>query len=121
VNETRGRGRREASYTRRMLQHAEDDTRTVITDVEIEPAGTSSVLPALRSDLAPLVPTVRRAATVIATVAVADWALRTSSRALLREVLSAVGRRTGTRPPTPAARPGSETLIIERVILQRTP
>ncbi|PZC47533.1 MAG: hypothetical protein DK306_001188 [Chloroflexi bacterium] len=76
-----------------------------------------AVLPALRSDLAPLVPTMRRAATVIAAAAVVELALRAGPQAVLRQGRRVVrGRASGQR----ASGPRQETLIVERVIVQRT-
>ena len=107
----------------------------VITDVQVErrrpsdaashAAPRASLLPALRADLAPLAPSIRRAMTVVAAAAVADWALRTGTRAVVQEGLSALGRRGsggerlggGAGEVAPGA---SETLIVERVILHRS-
>ena len=76
-----------------------------------------AVLPALRSDLAPLVPTMRRAATVIAAAAVVELALRAGPQAVLSQGRRVVGRgASGQSGPTPR----QETLIVERVIVQRT-
>ncbi|MCY3919062.1 MAG: hypothetical protein OXG38_04535 [Chloroflexi bacterium] len=79
-----------------------------------------ALLPALRSDLAPLVPTMRRAATVIVAAAVADWAVRAGTRAALDAGARAVlGQRSnGTRQNGAAHR--SETVVHERVIVHRT-
>ena len=94
----------------------------VIPDAVVDRAGgdpsrAPAVLPALRSDLAPLIPTMRRAATVIAAAAVADWAMRAGPRMVLRQGSQLVRRREAA-----AARPGPrrETVIVERVIVQRT-
>ena len=107
------------SYTPFMPQPDDEQLPRVITDVEVTPGAAPAMLPALRADLVPLLPAVRRAATVIAAAAVADWALRTGTRALWREGLSAIGRRPGAggRGPAPVR---SETLIVERVILHRS-
>ena len=82
-----------------------------------------AVLPALRSDLAPLVPAMRRAVTVIAAAAIADWAVRRGTSALLdhgaRAILGegrSARRRRGAAPPPPR----SETVVVERVIVHRT-
>jgi len=102
----------------------------VITDVEVEPVSWSraALLPALRSHLGPLVPTMRRAVAVVAAAAVADWALRTGTRAVLQEGLSALGRRSTAAPGSTLAATSAatsmpqrrETLIVERVILHRS-
>lgn len=100
---------------------------TVITDVQVQPAASSlparqpGLLPALRADLAPLLPTMRLAVTVVAAAAVADWALRTGTRAVVQEGLSVLGLSVlGRGTPATAAAPRSETLIVERVILHRS-
>lgn len=69
--------------------------------------------PALRDDLAPLVPPVRRAVTVMAVAAAADWAVRAAGRRLV------AGRVPVIAPPLPARR-RSETIIVERVIIHRS-
>ena len=48
------------------------------------------LLPALRAELAPYVPAVRRAAAVVAAAAAADWALRAGTRTLLHEGVAAL-------------------------------
>ena len=79
-----------------------------------------ALLPALRSDLAPLVPTMRRAATVIVAAAVADWAVRAGTRAVLDAGARAVlGQRSNGARRNGAA-PRSETVVHERVIVHRT-
>lgn len=87
--------------------------------VRRSPAG---LLPALRADLAPLVPPIRRAATVVAVAALADWALRSGSRRLLREGLGRISHRAATttmpRPASPLVG-RSETVIVERLIIHR--
>lgn len=81
------------------------------------------LLPALRADLAPLVPPIRRAATVVAIAALTDWALRSGSRRLLRE---GIGRLSREAAPTTIPRPASatvvrsETVIVERLIIHRS-
>ena len=87
------------------------------------PPSVPAVLPALRSDLAPLVPAMRRAVTVIVAAAVADWALRRGTSAVLDHGARAIlgegrrgRRRGGGAPPTPR----SETIVVERVIVHRT-
>ncbi len=86
-------------------------------------------LPALRADLAPLMPPLRRAATVVAVAAVADWAVRTGSQRLVRHGISLA--RSGApsllaREPGSLARPlrpgqrRSETVIVERIIIHRS-
>ena len=97
-----------------------------IENVILDRRHTSSVpavLPALRSDLAPLVPAMRRAVTVIAAAAVADWAVRRGTSAVLDHGARAIlgegrraRRRRGGAPPTPR----SETVVVERVIVHRT-
>jgi hypothetical protein len=79
-----------------------------------------ALLPALRSDLAPLVPAMRRAATVIVAAAVADWAVRAGAHAVLDAGARAVlgGRSNGARRN--GAAPRSETVVHERVIVHRT-
>ncbi len=79
-----------------------------------------ALLPALRSDLAPLVPAMRRAATVIVAAAVADWAVRAGTRVALDAGARALlgerpngARRNGAAPRT-------ETVVHERVIVHRT-
>ena len=97
-----------------------------IEDAIIDRRHTSSVpavLPALRSDLAPLVPAMRRAVTVIAAAAVADWAVRRGTSALLdhgaRAILGEAGRSPRRRGGTRTT-PRSETVVVERVIVHRT-
>jgi hypothetical protein len=84
------------------------------------------LLPALRADLSPLLPPLRRAATVVAVAAVADWIVRTGSQRLVRQGASLA--RSGApllagKPALnawPAARRSrSETVIIERIIIHR--
>ena len=81
------------------------------------------LLPALRADLAPLVPPIRRAATVVAVAAVTDWVLRCGSRRLLREGLGWLSRETAAttipRPASPAVG-RTETVIVERLIIHRS-
>ena len=96
------------------------DLPALLPEVEGPAPVAPSMLPALRADLAPLIPTVRRAATIVAAVAVTDWALRTGSRAILQEGLHALGRGVET-PATPVPRRAvSEILIVERVTLHRS-
>ncbi len=56
------------------------------------PEARPPLLPALRVDLAPLVPPLRRAAASLAAAVVVDWALRSGARAVLSEGRSALGR-----------------------------
>lgn len=83
----------------------------------------AGLLPALRADLAPLVPPIRRAATVVAVAALTDWALRSGSRRLLREGLGRLSRGAATttipRPASPLVG-RSETVIVERLIIHRS-
>ena len=95
----------------------------VITDVAISPRrGPPAMLPALRADLAPLAPVVGRTVAVLATVALADWALRAGTRALWREGLQGLaGRALGAPSGAPAAVRvhEQETVIVERITLHR--
>ncbi len=79
-----------------------------------------SLLPALRSDLAPLVPTMRRAATVIVAAAVADWAVRAGARAALDAGARAVFGQRSNGARRNGAAPRSETVVHERVIVHRS-
>lgn len=76
-------------------------------------------LPALRADLAPLIPPMRRAVTVVAVAALADWVVRAGSRRMLGDSLSLL-----SRAPVPRTVPGrqarSETVIVERIIIHRS-
>jgi hypothetical protein len=84
-----------------------------------------SVLPALRADLAPVVPTIRRGATVIAVAVVADWALRTGGRALLREGMALLGQGQGAGwgpPRWPAGSNGAsrpDIIVVEQRVTIR--
>ena len=83
----------------------------------------SGLLPALRADLAPLVPPIRRAATVVAVAALTDWVLRSGSRRLLREGLGRLSREAAPTAIPRAARGSvvrSETVIVERLIIHRS-
>jgi hypothetical protein len=99
------------------------DDVTVVAGV---PVGTSSLLPALRADLAPIIPTIKRSATVVAVAVVADWALRTGGRALLREGIALLGAGQPTALSTPRWSVGangasrSNTVVVEqRVTIQK--
>ncbi len=80
------------------------------------------MLPALRADLAPLAPVLGRTVAVLATAALADWALRAGTRALWREGLQSLAGRALISPSgAPAAVPvqAQETVIVERITLHR--
>ena len=83
----------------------------------------AGLLPAVRAALAPLVPPIRRAATIIAVAALTDWALRSISCRLLRRGLGQLSRKAGgTTMPRSASPAGarSETVIVERLIIHRS-
>ncbi len=84
----------------------------LITGVTVqEPA----ILPALRADLAPLLPALRKTATVVAAAVVADWALRVGARALLQEGLSLIVGGNGKQAQAlPALNPLSSAVAPER-------
>ena len=90
---------------------------------ELVPRPKAGLLPALRADLAPLLPPIRRAATVVAVAALTDWALRSGSRLLLREGLGRLSREPAPTAIPRAARVSvlrSETVIVERLIIHRS-
>lgn len=92
------------------------DTTAIIPAEVTQPARLSQhLLPALRSDLAPLIPIVRGVATVLATAAVADWAARRMSPALLPQTKSTANSALPA-PPAPRRR----TVVIEerRIVRQ---
>ena len=76
-------------------------------------------LPALRADLAPLIPPMRRAATVVAVAALADWVVRAGSRRMLGDSLSLLSRAPVPRA-VPVRQARSETVIVERIIIHRS-
>ncbi len=84
------------------------------------PVSEPSVLPILRTDLAPVVPSMKRGAAVIATAVIADWALRTGGRALLREGMALLGHGQSSvlSFPRPTVRSNgafrSGTVIVEQ-------
>ena len=82
------------------------------------PAG-RQFLPALRADLAPLIPPMRRAATVVAVAALADWLVRAGSRRMLGDSLSLLSRAPLPRS-VPVRQARSETVIVERIIIHRS-
>lgn len=95
----------------------------VITDITVtSPRNPPAILSALRTDLAPLAPTVSRTVAVLATVAIADWAVRAGTRALWQEGLALAGRSLGSRGNALERAPNTqrETLIIERITRHRT-
>ncbi|MCZ6707292.1 MAG: hypothetical protein O7A71_05010 [Chloroflexi bacterium] len=82
------------------------------------PAG-RQFLPALRADLAPLVPPMRRVATVVAVAALADWVVRAGGRRMLGDSLSLLSRAPLPRS-VPVRQARSETVIVERIIIHRS-
>lgn len=106
----------------------------MITGVSVEKLKDDrpTILPALRSDLAPLLPTLRRTATVLAAAAVTDWAIRIGTRALLQEGMSRLSLRGRPRAPgngraltrngnTAGDADGMHTVVVEqRVTLRRS-
>ena len=90
---------------------------TVVSGV---PVGNRSVLPALRADLVPVVPTIRRGATAVAVAVVADWALRAGARAVIREGLALLsqgqptGRGISRWPIGSNGSSRSDTVIVEQ-------
>ena len=107
-----------------LTSSASGEQRQLITDVTIgRRQDPPAMLPALRADLAPLVPAMGRTVAVLATVALADWALREGARALWQEGLANLagrtfGAHTRVRAPTPPRQ--KETVIVERITLHRT-
>jgi len=95
---------------------------TVVTGV---PVKRSSVLPALRADLAPIVPTIRRGATAVAVAVVADWALRAGARAVVREGLALLGqgqpagRGASLWPRGSNGTSRSDTVVVEQRVTIR--
>lgn len=81
------------------------------------PAATSSpnpLLPAVRADLAPFVPVLRSAASVIATAALADWAARHALPVLADKVAD-----TARELVSPKPRPAARTILVEEHITIR--
>ena len=78
------------------------------------------MLPAVREDLAPLVPTLKKAATVVATAALADWALRRGTQRILSGGLAAAAPKAlgfaGRRERRPAT---TETILVEQQVTVR--
>ena len=87
----------------------------VPTHISPPTAQPQALLPALRADLAPLVPIVRGVATILATAAVADWATRQAAPALAQRVPAILQPKTAPRPaPTPQRTVRFEERVIVR-------
>lgn len=73
-----------------------------------------TLLPAVRADLAPFVPVLRSAASVLATAALADWAARHAVPALADKVAD-----TARELIQPKRRPATRTILVEEHITIR--
>ncbi len=101
------------------------DEPAVVADVRVAKIESEqgSLLPALRAELAPYVPAVRRAAAVVAAAAVADWALRAGTRSLLHEGVAALRRRNGAQSRKGALHDhasANSVVVEQRIIVRRS-
>lgn len=79
-----------------------------------------AILPALRTDLAPLVPAATRALGVLAAAGFLDWALRKGARQLVEETLTLFGGGSGRNGRRPKASAQDAAVVVEhRITIRR--
>lgn len=94
-------------------------------DAELTEAGRAvavpptDVRPAVRPDLAPLVPTAVRALTVLAAAGALEWAVRRGTRRLLHNGLPLMNGARERRAPRRTPKSGNGTTRIDSVVIER--